>query len=101
MEVLGWIPAFAGMTQRQLDSYRSAALKKQHFTNISTCLVWIKFTGKPARPQARLLRLPDGGDHAGDEVGLALLLERADDGAANHAAVACDVDFVFLAHGII
>ena len=75
--------------------------KKQHFPNISTRLVWIKFTGKPARAQARLLRLPDGGDHAGAKVGLALLLERADDGAADHAAVASDVDFVFLAHGII
>lgn len=32
---------------------------------------------------------------AGDEVGLALLLESADDGAADHATVACDVDFFF------
>ena len=32
--------------------------KKQHFPNMSTLLDWIKFTGKPARPQARLLRLP-------------------------------------------
>ena len=36
-----------------------------------------------------------------DEVGLTLLLERADDGAADHASVACDVDFVFLAHGVV
>ncbi len=32
---------------------------------------------------------------AGDKVGLALLLKGADDGAADHAAVACDVDFFF------
>jgi hypothetical protein len=56
MEVLGWIPAFAGMTKKQLDSYRSAGLKKKLFPNMTTRLV--KFTSKPARPQARLQRLP-------------------------------------------
>ena len=32
--------------------------KKQHFPNMTDRLVRFKFTGKPARPQARLLRLP-------------------------------------------
>jgi hypothetical protein len=38
---------------------------------------------------------------AGDEVGLALLLQSANDGTADHTAVACYVDFVFyFIHGL-
>ena len=32
--------------------------KKQHSSNMTTSLVLTKIAGKPARPQARLLRLP-------------------------------------------
>ena len=70
---------FRGYDKKAACNFIATAVlrcKKQHFPNINTRLVWFKFTGKPARAQARLLRLPDGGDHAGAKVGLALLLER-------------------------